>query len=119
MEADDHEENHEKLQIDGTIRNVDEWKLPHDNNKEQSTAERKRFNSYWAQLNWGHRASKESGINWQKTKDDFERKEPTINFAKKDTLNPEAEMIDPSKVSDQMANLKFMRIEKKAKRAAL
>lgn len=42
---------------------------------------------------------------------------PLVNSGNNDdddsiSIHPEAELIDPSKVSEQLANLKFMRMEK-------
>lgn len=114
------DEKHEKLQIEGTIRNIDEWKLSRDHYKKQKISDSNRFNSYWTQINWGHRNNKwthENQINWQKP-NHFERLEAKESIIDRDenkaeTSNSEIEMIDPSKVSSQLAHLKFMRMEEK------
>ena len=109
----------EKLQIEGTVRNLDESGLDRD---------RAKFNKYWAGINWGPRNSwteESKRDKWNR----YEHKEPlyTDNDAEGYQKRPrystdmlqdpeEVELIDSSKVSDELANLRFMRLEKRLKK---
>ena len=108
----------EKLQIEGTVRNVDESGLDH---------EKIKFSNYWARLNWGPRngwteESKKNQGNRYELKEPLDTNYEAGLFSKRSRYAAEAlqdsevELIDSSKVSDELANLRFMRLEKKMKK---
>lgn len=102
----------ERLQIEGTVRNLDESRLGR---------ERSKFNSYWGsrngwteesiRRNWGRHEQPES-IEPNRNAEMVYKQSKNAQEALHDS---EIELIDPSKISEELAHLKFMRLEKRRK----